>query len=473
MIHINTNVPSLVAARILTTQDMRLSQSMIRLGTGLRINSGKDDPAGLIASEVLRSEKTAINAAINNIARANNVVASAESGLNEIGKLILDLEELVDKSANESGISDDERDANQLQIDAILESITRIANTTEFQGRKLLSGELDYATSAIDTSDFEHVQINAAKLPTNSYRTAIVEVTTSAQLAQLVYGASTTGAGLTTIEITGGEGSESLTFTSNTVIATVATAINQSREMTGVSASVFSATGLRFSSIEYGSEEFVTVQTLAGTFNVTGGDAGSNKDYGRDATVRVNGVTAVSHGLSARLQTSTLALELVLTTTFGTTPGSSTFYITDGGANFMICPTVSPPGEVSIGVAAVSSSSLGKGGVGYLNSLGSGQTNSIDSKHFDTAQKIIRLAQTQVSQLRGRLGAFQKNVLEPNSNSLHIIYENITAAESNIRETDFAQETSNLTRGQILVQASMAVLRIANAQPQQVLALLG
>ena len=471
MIQINTNVPSMVAGRILNKQDSMLNQSLTRLGTGLRINTGRDDPAGLIASESLRAEKTAIGAALYNIGRADNVVSSAEGGLDEINGLITELEDLIDKSANEAGLSPDELAANQLQIDAVLDSIDRIANSTEFQGRKLLNGELDYTTSGVNTSNFTDVNITSAKISNGGYRSALVEVTGSAQLGTLTYSASATGSGTTTLEIQGAYGTETLTFASGTAISNVAEAVNQSSELTGVSASASGST-LTFMTTEYGSSKFVSVKALEGTFTVTGGDAGSNKDYGQDATVRVNGVTAVTDGLHARLQTSTLSVDLELSETFGTTIGSDTFYITGGGADFMISPTVSLNGLASLGVQAVSTSSLGKTSVGFLSSLGSGQTNSISSGNFATAQRIVREANKQVAELRGRLGAFQKDTLQATRNSLGVTQENISAAEANIRETDFAEETSNLTRAQILVQSAMSVLRIANTKPQSVLSLL-
>jgi len=471
MIHINTNISSMVAGRILNFQDSELNQSLKRLGTGLRINTGKDDPAGLIASETLRSEKRAIGAAISNISRANNVVSSAEGGLDEISKLLLELEELIDKSSNEAGLSDSERNANQLQIDSVLDSINRIATSTEFAGRKLLSGELDYTTSAVSGTDFDDARINSARIVNGSYRTAVVDVTAVAELATLYYSSAQTEAGTTTIEITGNLGTETISLTSNTAVATVANAINQSKDLTGVSA-VASAAGLMFYSTEYGSDEFVNVQTLAGTFAVTGGDAGTNKDYGADATVQINGVSAVTDGLNAKLQTSTLSVDLDLSTAFGTAVGTSTFYVTGGGADFMISPTISLNGLASLGVGAVSTSRLGRGTVGFLSSLGSGQTNAVDSGNFSTAQRIIRESQTQVSELRGRLGAFQKDTLTPTEQSLGVTLENISASEANIRETDFAEETSNLTRSQILVQSAMNVLRMANSQPQSVLSLM-
>src|SRR5687767_4395110 len=142
MSRINTNVPSLIAARILSANNEKVNTSLERLSTGLRINRGKDDPAGLIASESLRSEVTAIGAAIENARRADNLVGVAEGSLQEISSLLIDLEGLVDRSANESGLGADELAANQLQIDSILDTINRIATSTEFGGKKLLNGSL-------------------------------------------------------------------------------------------------------------------------------------------------------------------------------------------------------------------------------------------------------------------------------------------------------------------------------------------
>ena len=104
--------------------------------------------------------------------------------------------------------------------------------------------------------------------------------------------------------------------------------------------------------------------------------------------------------------------------------------------------------------------------------LRSGSGNDLASKKFATTQRIVRAAISQVASLRGRLGAFQKDTLNTTVNSLQVARENITAAESAIRDADFAVETSNLTRAQILVSASTTVLQLANSQPQNALALL-
>ncbi len=128
MTSINTNVPSMIAQRVLGLQNKSLVISLERLSTGLRINHGKDDPAGLIASENLRAEKRAIGSAISNAQRAEQVINVAEGGLQEIANLLVELQSLVAASANEAGLSSEEKDANQLQIDSILQTIDRLAD---------------------------------------------------------------------------------------------------------------------------------------------------------------------------------------------------------------------------------------------------------------------------------------------------------------------------------------------------------
>ena len=168
MTRINTNVQSLIARRALDVNNTALHRSLQRLSTGLRINSGRDDPAGLIASETLRSSIRAINSAIGNANRADTIVAVAEGGLLEVSALLLELEGLVDSSANEAGLTNAELAANQLQIDSILASINRLADATSFGDKKLLNGNFDFNTSGVNINELtgsavthlDRVQIN-------------------------------------------------------------------------------------------------------------------------------------------------------------------------------------------------------------------------------------------------------------------------------------------------------------------------
>lgn len=164
MTRINTNVSSLIAQNRLQRSNMDLSEALTRLSTGLRINSGKDDPAGLIASEALRSEITGLNKAISNTERANQIITTADSALGQVSSLLNDIRGLVVEAANTGGLSDEEIAANQLQIDSSLEAINRISQTTTFQGRKLLDGSLDYISTVGTVNSITDATINRAKI---------------------------------------------------------------------------------------------------------------------------------------------------------------------------------------------------------------------------------------------------------------------------------------------------------------------
>lgn len=476
MSRINTNVQSLLATRVLNSNITSLNTALQRISTGLRINSGKDDPSGLIASEALRNSKVAITAAIDNAHRADNIVAVAEGGLQEVNRLLLDLENLVDRSANEAGLSPDEVTANQLQIDTILQSVNRIADTTEFTGRKLLNGNFAFTVSGTTSSNqyISAVQINSAKIPEGGSRAVTAQITSRSYFA-LISGTGTgTGGmlnGVATLQVRGNYGTEVLSFASGTTMTQMATAVNQSSQLTGVSA-VVSGTMIQFASTGLGSDALASVEVLTGNFNTN-----TNEDYGENGTVTINGAQATVNGLDLSVRSGALSADLVMAQNFATMSGgagtTAAFDITGGGAVFAISPTVGLVGQESIGVNAVSTGSLGNGAVGYLASLGSGQANDLDSKNFATAQRIIREAINQVSSLRGRLGGFQKDVVAATVNSLGVTLENTAAAESAIRDADFAVETSSLTRSQILMQSSTAALQLANAAPQNVLNLIG
>ncbi len=469
MSRINTNIPSLIAQRVLTTQNGRLNLSLQRLSTGLRINTGRDDPAGLIASETLRAERTAINASLANIGRATNVVTVAESGLEEVSRLLTDMEDLIDRSSNETGLSDEERDANQREIDHILESINRIASSTQLQGRRLLSGDLSYTTSGVSSTQIGRLQINSARIPDHGTRSVVVEVNVAASLAALSYiGGAITGSSRT-VELTGNLGTERLTFGSGTALSAIEAAVNQAKYLTGVSASVVS-TAVRFTSTAYGADQFVRVRALSGTFTMSGGLI---QDYGADASVSVNGQTTTADGLDVSVRSTSFSADLTLTSAFGSTAGStSVFAVTGGGARFVISPQLDMNSLASLGIDAVTTTALGNTEDGYLYSLGTGSTNALNQKNYFTAQRIVRNALTQVATMRARLGSYVEDKLDTTSNSLRVQLENVSAAESILRDTDFAEETSNLTRAQILVQSATNVLRMANAAPQNVLALL-
>jgi flagellin-like hook-associated protein FlgL len=215
MARINTNVSSLTAQRGLGKSQKGMNETLQRLSSGLRINRGADDPAGLIASEGLRSEISGIAQAIDNSQRASNVIATTEGALGEVASLLLNIKDLIVEAANSGALSPDEVRANQLQVDSAVESITRISNTTTFAGLKLLNGSLGYVTSGVVNSQVTALQISQAHFGSNPSIPVQVDVITSARTAELQFQASAVGAGGVTLEIAGVEGVDVLTFTSD------------------------------------------------------------------------------------------------------------------------------------------------------------------------------------------------------------------------------------------------------------------
>jgi flagellin len=186
MTRINTNVQSLVARNTLRQSNASLEQSLTRLSTGLRINTGKDDPAGLIASENLRSDITSIQRAITNTDRANQVIATADSALGRVSGLLNDIRGLVTESANSGALSDEQLAANQAQVDSSLEALNRIAQTTTFQGRRLLDGSLDFLTTAgTNFSNISDLKIDQANLGATGSVSVSVNVTAAATQGQV------------------------------------------------------------------------------------------------------------------------------------------------------------------------------------------------------------------------------------------------------------------------------------------------
>jgi len=524
MSRINTNVPSLIAQRVLGQNTFALGTALERLSTGLRINRGKDDPAGLIASQNLRAEKAALQQAINNAERADQVVNIAEGGLEEIASLLNELQALVTETANSAGLSVEERLASQLQIDSVLQTIDRVAAATSFQGLKLLNGNLDYSIESV-SANVESFRVNGAKLNYGETLSVDVLVVASAQVGGffLSFGANNLNLGGPSdsdgasesfvLEIAGPNGSRELSFASGTQLSDVAAAINSFVAVTGVRATVSGTTGIRLESTGFGSDQFVSVKIVddgaigtasnIGIYNLQAQDANAadtsssvdfadatNRitDSGQDISATINGITATTRGTLARISTDFLDIEVDLAYDTASANANAArlgtvnaLTITGGGADFQLASRVDIAGRVSLGIQNVAVRDVGRTIVDVsgtpstflLKDLGTGRELNVVDGNLDAAQKVIETTIREISSLRGRLGAFQKNTIGATIRSLGISFENTTAAESVIRDTDFADETAQLTRAQILVASTTNVLAISNTQPQSVLQLLG
>ena len=163
MSRISTNIPALRANFALNRNVFRLNTSLNRLATGLRINRGADDPAGLISSQNLLSHLRGLEAASSNIDRAHAVLGVAESGMSEVGSLLRDLNGLVVSAANTAGMSKGERQALQMQANSILQAIDRLGGSTSFAGSKQLDGSRAFVLSDV-SSQVSSVSVHGSNL---------------------------------------------------------------------------------------------------------------------------------------------------------------------------------------------------------------------------------------------------------------------------------------------------------------------
>lgn len=587
MTRINTNIASLVAQNRLGKSNRDLNTALTRLSTGLRINSGSDDPAGLIASESLRSEIASLGKAIVNTERATQIINTADSALGEVSNLLNDIRGLITEAANTGALSNEEIAANQLQIDSSLEAINRIAQTTTFQGRKLLDGSLDFVTDASKVESIRSLSIDQANLGTTGQIDVEVVINAAAEKADVTAGAGSftaaananatigtapdtitisadtagyqynnvafefvdsaahgdnaptgvyddaqkvmtitynsaaatatnrdnaaiaaaitattdagggtpfsgatagtattnfvaptdavstglsggqTLAGNVVFQLNGTDGAETFNFAAGTDAGQLVQAINLVSNSTGV-ASSFGGGELSFQSLSYGTSALVNIDVIdeqsGGTFAQGLSDT---RAVGKDIDAAINGVSV--DGSANTLSINTATLDLSIDVTEGSQANFS-FAITGGGALFQIGPDVVSTQQARLGIGSVSTGQLG-GPDGRLYLLGSGQDKSLTGD-IVAGSRIIDSVIDKITALRGRLGAFQSTTLNSNLVSVNETLSNLQSAESSIRDADFAVESANLTRAQILVQSGTNVLSLANQSPQNVLSLL-
>ena len=484
MSRINTNTSSLTAQIRLNRTNNDLQTSLTRLSTGLRINTGKDDPAGLIASEALRSDITSINKALSNTNRATQIIATADSALGQVSSLLNDVRGLITEAANKGAMSDDEIAANQLQIDSSLEAINRIAQTTTFQGRKLLDGSLDFQTSHVQNMSLvKDMEINSANLGATGSIAATINVVSSATQATQTLSVPGKAAAAPhplipagsisddlVFQLTGNNGSEVFKFEQGTTVAQMSEAINLLKDSTGISASV-GTNQLILTSVGYGTDQAVALEIISegSNGNFASSNTGPRRVTGQDVVATVNGATTMGKGNTLSINNPTLSFKATLATGIGPNTDIK-FNITGGGAQFQLGPDVVSNQQARLGIGSLNTAKLG-GVNGRLYQIASDGDASL-TKDVTKAAAIVDEVIGKVATVRGRLGAFQRTALESNTVSLNDTLTNLTEAQSSIRDADFAKESAALTRAQILVQSGTSVLGIANQSSQSVLSLL-
>lgn len=473
---VNTNVSAMNALRNLNSTGMQFAGSINKLSTGLRINTAADDPAGLIASENFRAQISGVEQAIKNSQDALNYAKTAEGALDEISRLMRESRSLAVLSANTGTLSTSQLQANQTQIDLITRSIDRIAQQTQFGRKKILDGSAGVNAVIVDSVNLRSLtlggEIGTQTLTAGGSMT--VDVTTAATKAEHIGTRATASADLATYQATalGASGSFSINGLTFNVAATdtfgaVVQKINEASGQTGVVAEAVhdGANGqIVLRQTTYGSNFKVNlvdasgvIQAASGTVSVAGVDAVADITVGALNPVTF---TAGFNGADGLSLSDSKGNRIVLTEAGNAVATlSNVAQVTVGTAQFQIGGNAGQTTQLSI--PNFSATALGFAGLDVTTAAGA--TAAITA--IDDAIDALNLK-------RGEIGSFMRNILESNIRSLGVAKENLSATESQIRDTDIADEMTTFTKLQILQQSGLSVLAQANAAPQSVLSLL-
>ena len=472
-LRINTNINSLVALGKLQASDRQLSTSIERLSSGLRINKASDDPAGMVISEQLRAQIGGLEQAVENTTFSSNLIGTTEAALQEVSDLLIRIRDSAILAGNTGGLSNEQIKAEQDSVDSALNAIDRIASTTRFARRNLLNGASDFVTSGVN-ANVQNVNLRSVFFGNASAVTFTAVVTQSANRAVfsgLNFSSPTGG----TLRITGSLGSEDIVIANSAVTATaIGSAITKVREFTGVYGS-----GALILSEEFGSDQVIKVEVIAGNYGTNVGGIKTGQDVG----VTIAGAQTTGDGLEVAFNSKFVKGNFRFTLTAGTTPTTQGIIgVRDSGLTFQLGGQALATDEITVGIRSVSSQNLGftvqtlaqSGGTigGFLSSVLAGGTNDLTNGP-ENAVRILDKALDQVNGLRSFLGSVDSDALQPNARALSVAIENLTASESTVRDLDFARETASFTRAQVLFNAGTSVLATANLLPQTVLGLLG
>jgi len=499
---INTNVASLNAQRNLSRTSGELATSLQRLSSGLRINSAKDDAAGLAISERMTAQVRGMSQAMRNANDGVSLAQVGEGALNEMGNILQRVRELAVQSANATNSASD-RAALSSEVSQLVAELDRFAVATEFNGLKLFDGSFGSAlyqvgananqTITATTTDFRTSQYGTYQIGNASQSTAASGTGTGTAIA----GAVVTTAGNVTIN--GAGGSATIATTASDSARDIAAKIN-AQSTTGVRASARTETTLDFAlSGNFSVQLFSSNSAGAGTIQTVSFTV-SDKDTADGLTQAVNAINEASSktGITARLSNDQTAI--LLTTDDGSsinigaaTTGSATADIklgtgtTSGTLAATTSGTITAGGQVTLDSsksysittssnAAFAAGVLGSGVTAVSTTVGSTlkKVQELDISTVAGATNALRTVDSALDAINGQranFGALQSR-FEATIKNLQTSVENLSASRSRIMDADFAAETAALTRAQVLQQAGMAMLSQANALPQNVLTLL-
>jgi flagellin len=470
---INSNIASLNAQRNLNANQSALSTSLERLSSGLRINSAKDDAAGLAISERFTSQIRGMNQAARNANDGISLAQTAEGALSVVSNNLQRIRELSVQSANATNSSTD-RAALQAEVAQLKSEIDRVATTTQFNGVNLLDGTFTQQQFQVGANANQTITLSSlASAKTNDLGTSYLATSTGSAVSNAAFvagdisingisvGASVAGTGNGQAADSAWAKAIAINATSGTGVsavanATSATGADMSGGSTAGNAGTITINGVNTSTITATATEstnraavVAAINAISAATGVIAADSGADGTGvtltaadGRNIAVTLNGTLT---GADAGVATATTRSTLTLTST-------SSSGITMGGA------AAAKAGSISSAAASLTGNAVATLDISTV----SGANAAITS--VDAALQAINSS-------RAQLGAYQSRFNSAISN-LQSTSENMSAARSRIQDADFAAETSQLTRAQILQQAGTAMLAQANSLPQSVLSLL-
>jgi len=482
---INSNIASLNTFNQLNRNSGAMNNSLAKLSSGYAINSAADDAAGLAISEKMRGQIRGLDQASANSQDAISLVQTAEGALSETTDILQRMRELSVQASTDT-LTDDDRTAVQDEVDQLRQEIDRIADTTEFNTKKLLNGDIAKTVSAGGTAA---ASINTDKTVAGTNTASgvyTVAFTQAAEQATLGTQADATTNATALIAATTAVGAAnagdiqingvSITIDATDTLETIASKINNVSSDTGITASA-GGDGtndfITLNSESYGSDATISLTgsnaQLKNVFAATTSTDTTVSDAGTDAVGTINGQDATGKGNTLTLKKSGDAADgLSVAGLDGTVADGDTASITVGTNNTLTFQIGANTDQtLSLAINNMDAYSLGvatsaSGTAGLDLSTASKATKAIDT---------IDAAISTVSSERSKLGATE-NRLDHTINNLTTASENLTSAESRIRDVDMASEMAEYTKLSVLTQAATAMLAQANQQPQQVLSLL-
>jgi flagellin len=499
---INTNAASLNAQRNLNASQGALATSLQRLSSGLRINSAKDDAAGMAIAERFTSQIKGLNQAVRNANDGISLAQTAEGGLGTAGDLLQRMRELAVQSANGTNSSSD-RASLQQEVSQLQQELNRVANTTQFNGQNVLDGSLSSTQFQVGANANQTINVGIASakasdignfsLKSDNSGTSISAATT------VTTGATSNNVLGQNLVIAGNGQTSTVTVAAKDSAKTIASGVNGTTSTTGVSATAETQATLGGLTSTAGTVTF----DLTGTGNkVTVTATVNNSADLSSLAASINSQTAAT-GISAVSNGSTVTLKNkegddIKVSNFQSSGGSGmTLQGNDPFGDPSAVPPVAPGGNTGTAVTlgAGQGSTVGgqlkfssSGGYTVTSNNSTGGLFTTTGGNASTLTKVSALdistvsgannalstidaALTSINNSRAALGAIQNRFASTISN-LSTTAENLSSARSRIQDADFASETASLTRGQILQQAGTAMLAQANSLPNGVLALL-